>query len=50
MEALLDLHTAGRLRALDGGRYPLESARQAHEDIATRRTHGKLVLDPALSP
>ena len=45
MDELLDLHAAGRLRALDGGRYPLESARQAHEDIASRRTHGKLVLD-----
>jgi NADPH2:quinone reductase len=50
MTELLQLHAAGRLRALDGGRYPLEGARQAHEDIASRRTHGKLVLDPALSP
>ena len=50
MEELLDLHAAGRLRALDGGRYPLEHARQAHQDIASRRTHGKLVLDPSLSP
>lgn len=50
MESLLDLHAAGRLQALPGGRYPLESARQAHEDIASRRTHGKLVLDLALSP
>ena len=24
MEELLDLHAAGRLRAVDGGRYPLE--------------------------
>ena len=50
MDELLALHTAGRLRALDGGRYPLESARQAHTDIASRRTHGKLVLDTTLSP
>ncbi len=50
MESLLDLHAAGRLRTLPGGRYPLENARQAHEDIASRRTHGKLVLDLALSP
>jgi NADPH2:quinone reductase len=45
MEELLDLHAAGRLHALDGGRYPLADARRAHEDIASRRTHGKLVLD-----
>ena len=45
MEELLDLHAAGRLHAVDGGRYPLEHARQAHEDIASRRTQGKLVLD-----
>lgn len=50
MGELLDLHASGRLQVLDGGRYPLEHARQAHADIASRRTHGKLVLDPALSP
>jgi NADPH:quinone reductase len=50
MEELLDLHAAGRLRAIDGGRYPLEHAARAHEDIASRRTQGKLVLDPALTP
>lgn len=45
MEELLDLHAAGRLQAIDGGRYPLAHARQAHEDIQARRTHGKLTLD-----
>jgi NADPH2:quinone reductase len=45
MEELFDMHAAGRLRAVDGGRYPLADARRAHEDIASRRTHGKLVLD-----
>ena len=50
MEELLDLHAAGRLHAVDGGRYPLEHARQAHEDIASRSTQGKLVLDLALTP
>ena len=45
MDELLDLHAAGRLRALDGGRYPLAAARQAHEDLGARRTTGKLVLD-----
>lgn len=45
MEELLDLHAAGRLQVIDGGRYPLALARQAHEDIQARRTHGKLTLD-----
>ena len=46
MNELLDLHAAGRLRALDGGTYPLAEARRAHEDLRSRRTHGKLTLDP----
>ncbi len=36
-------------RALDvriGARYPLEQARQAHEDLEARRTTGKLLLIP----
>ena len=45
MEELLDLHAAGRLRILDGGRYPLAEARRAHEDLRGRRTTGKLTLD-----
>jgi len=49
MEELLDLQSAGRLRAVAGRRYPLEHARQAHEDLAARRTRGKLVLDPTLT-
>lgn len=46
MEELLDLHSTGRLRALAGGGYPLAEARRAHEDLRSRRTHGKLTLDP----
>lgn len=49
MEELLDLHSAGRLRALAGGSYPLAEARRAHEDLRARRTHGKLTLDPHAS-
>ena len=45
MDELLGLHAAGSLKVLDGGRYPLQSARQAHEDLRARRTHGKLTLD-----
>jgi NADPH2:quinone reductase len=46
MDELLELHAAGRLRAMHGGSYPLADARRAHEDLASRRTHGKLTLDP----
>jgi NADPH2:quinone reductase len=46
MAELFRLHGEGRLRALDGGSYPLAEARRAHEDLRSRRTHGKLTLDP----
>jgi len=36
----------GRLDIRIGGRYPLEEARRAHEDLEARRTTGKLVLIP----
>jgi len=38
---------AGELEVVVGGVYPLSEARRAHEDIAARRSHGKLLLDPA---
>jgi NADPH2:quinone reductase len=34
----------GKLDVRIGGRYPLEQARQAHEDLEARRTTGKLLL------
>jgi NADPH2:quinone reductase len=37
---------AGELEVVVGEVYPLSQARRAHEDIAARRTHGKLLLDP----
>ena len=37
---------AGRLAVRIGGRYPLEQAAQAQEDLAARRTTGKLILSP----
>ncbi|WP_101788791.1 quinone oxidoreductase family protein [Nonomuraea indica] len=43
---LLDLTVAGRLRPLVGGAYPLTEAGRALEDLAARRTTGKLVLRP----
>jgi NADPH:quinone reductase len=45
MEELLALAGSGGLRVLDGGHYPLADARRAHEDLRSRRTTGKLVLD-----
>jgi NADPH:quinone reductase len=37
---------SGELSVHVGGRYPLEEARQAHEDLEARRTTGKLLLIP----
>jgi NADPH2:quinone reductase len=34
----------GRLQVRIGGRYPLQEARRAQEDLAARRTTGKLIL------
>jgi NADPH2:quinone reductase len=36
----------GTLDVRIGGRYPLEDARRAHEDLEARRTTGKLLLIP----
>jgi NADPH:quinone reductase len=38
---------AGELEVVIGDVYPLSEARRAHEDLAARRTHGKLLLDTA---
>jgi NADPH2:quinone reductase len=38
--------TDGTLDVRIGGRYPLEEARRAHEDLEARRTTGKLLLLP----
>jgi NADPH:quinone reductase len=38
---------AGDLEIVIGGVYPLSDVARAHEDIAARRTQGKLLLDPA---
>jgi NADPH2:quinone reductase len=35
-----------RLDVRIGARYPLTEARRAHEDLAARKTTGKLILDP----
>jgi NADPH2:quinone reductase len=43
---LLKAAGSGELEVVVGGTYPLADARRAHEDIAARRTTGKLLLDP----
>jgi len=44
---LLGAVASGELEVVIGGVYPLSEVRRAHEDIAARRTHGKLLLDPS---
>ena len=49
-EPLADLFARaarGDLRADGGTTYPLSEVRRAHEDLAGRRTQGKLLLDPS---
>jgi NADPH2:quinone reductase len=43
---LFELIEAGKLEVRIGARYPLEQARQAHEDLEARKTTGKLLLIP----
>jgi len=45
MEELLALAATGGLRAVNGGRYPLDRAGEAHQALRSRGTVGKLVLD-----
>jgi NADPH:quinone reductase len=44
--ALFGLIDGGKLDVRIGARYPLEQARQAHEDLEARKTTGKLLLVP----
>jgi NADPH2:quinone reductase len=45
MAELLGMVSAGTLRPIVGGTYPLADARRAHEDLRARRSTGKLLLD-----
>lgn len=44
--AVFELIESGWLEIRIGARYPLEEARQAHEDLEARKTSGKLLLIP----
>ncbi|MEA2386326.1 MAG: NADPH:quinone reductase [Thermoleophilaceae bacterium] len=49
-EPLADLFeraARGELRPVIGTTYPMSDVRRAHEDLQGRRTHGKVLLDPA---
>ncbi|AHH96011.1 zinc-binding dehydrogenase [Kutzneria viridogrisea] len=46
MADLFDLVAAGDLKPQLGGDYPLSEVVQAHLDIRSRKTAGKLILDP----
>ena len=45
-ELLFGMVADGSLHVRIGGRYPLEDARRAHEDLESRSTTGKLLLVP----
>jgi len=45
-EQVFEWVRSGRLHVLVGGRYSLEDARRAHEDLESRRTRGKLLIVP----
>ena len=47
LRELFDLLARGDIRPVVGKTYPLSEARRAHEELAGRRTSGKLLLDPA---
>jgi NADPH2:quinone reductase len=47
LEELSSMVRAGRLNPIIGGSYPLAEAARAHEDLRSRRTTGKLILDVA---
>jgi NADPH2:quinone reductase len=48
IQELLGLIAAGDLKPVTGETYALADARKAHEDLRSRKSKGKLVLDPRL--
>src|SRR4051812_7680141 len=46
LRELFALVAQGRLRVVVGGTYPLSQAARAQQELAGRRTQGKLLLDP----
>jgi len=50
MSELLSMVEAGTLTPIVGGTYPLEEAHRAHQDLRSRASRGKLVLDVRARP
>ena len=50
LQELFARTASGELRVVEGATYPLADARRAHEDLHSRRTTGKLLLDPTSPP
>jgi len=48
IERVLGAAARGEIKTVIGGTYPLEDSRKVHEDMAARRTIGKILLDPSL--
>ena len=46
LRELGELVATGELRVVEGETYGLSEVRRLHEDLAARRTSGKLVIDP----
>jgi NADPH2:quinone reductase len=46
LAGLFDLAAAGALTIVQGGRFPLDQAAQAHRALEERRVSGKVVLVP----
>ncbi|WP_372663238.1 quinone oxidoreductase family protein [Amycolatopsis kentuckyensis] len=46
LNELFDVVLQGKLKAIPGGEFPLSDARGAHEALRSRKTVGKLLLDP----
>lgn len=47
LDELLALTAAGELRPVVGGEFGMSEARLAHEELRSRRSTGKLILDPS---
>jgi NADPH:quinone reductase len=50
LEELMSMIRVGRLKPIVGGSYPLAEAGKAHEELRSRRSIGKLVLEVAADP
>ena len=47
LRELAELVARGDLRVVEGATYGLSEVQRLHEDLAARRTSGKLVIDPS---